>query len=97
MYDGLTPEQQDIKRAAREFAEKEFQDIARDLDEREEFDDRIWKKAGEARVPGRFYRREIRRSRARPFRAVPHYRRVRPRRYGRCPVHGGELFRHAVD
>ncbi len=54
MYDGLNPEQQDIKRAAREFAEKEFQDIARDLDEREEFDDRIWKKAGELGFLGVF-------------------------------------------
>ncbi len=43
----LTPEQQDIKRAAREFAEGEFREVARELDRREEFDDRIWKKAGE--------------------------------------------------
>lgn len=43
----LTPEQQDIKRAAREFAKGEFREVARELDRREEFDDRIWKKAGE--------------------------------------------------
>jgi alkylation response protein AidB-like acyl-CoA dehydrogenase len=39
----LTAEQRDIKMAAQEFAEKEFRDIARELDEKEEFDDRIWK------------------------------------------------------
>jgi alkylation response protein AidB-like acyl-CoA dehydrogenase len=33
--------------AAREFAEKEFAEIARELEEKEEFDDRIWKKAAE--------------------------------------------------
>jgi acyl-CoA dehydrogenase len=43
----LTAEQRDIKMAAREFAEKEFGDIARELEEKEEFDDRIWKKAAE--------------------------------------------------
>lgn len=43
----LTAEQRDIKMAAREFAEKEFTDIARELEEKEEFDDRIWKKAAE--------------------------------------------------
>ena len=43
----LTAEQRDIKMAAQEFAEKEFRDIARELDEKEEFDDRIWKKAAE--------------------------------------------------
>ncbi len=43
----LTKEQLDIKKAAREFAEGEFRDVALDLDEREEFDERIWKKAAE--------------------------------------------------
>lgn len=43
----LTPEQQDIKRAAREFAEGEIRPIARELDEKEEFDPRLWKKAAE--------------------------------------------------
>jgi alkylation response protein AidB-like acyl-CoA dehydrogenase len=41
----LTAEQRDIKQAAREFAEKEFRDVARELDDNERFDDRIWKKA----------------------------------------------------
>jgi alkylation response protein AidB-like acyl-CoA dehydrogenase len=43
----LTAEQRDIKNAAREFAEKEFKDIARELEAKQEFDDRIWKKAAE--------------------------------------------------
>ena len=43
----LTPEQKDIRQAAREFAEKEFTDIARDLDDNERFDDKLWKKAAE--------------------------------------------------
>jgi len=43
----LTAEQKDIKMAAREFAEKEFRDVARGLDEKEEFDDLLWKKAAE--------------------------------------------------
>ena len=44
---GLTPEQQDIRKAAREFAEGEIRPIARELDEREELDPAIWKKAAE--------------------------------------------------
>jgi alkylation response protein AidB-like acyl-CoA dehydrogenase len=44
---GLTPEQKDIKQAAREFAEKEFIDIARDMDDNERFDDSLWKKTAE--------------------------------------------------
>ncbi|RLA82943.1 MAG: acyl-CoA dehydrogenase [Deltaproteobacteria bacterium] len=43
----LTPEQQDIRKAAREFAEGEIRPIARELDEREELDPAIWKKAAE--------------------------------------------------
>jgi acyl-CoA dehydrogenase len=43
----LTREQMDILKAAREFAEAEFRDVARDLDARETFDDRLWKKAGQ--------------------------------------------------
>jgi acyl-CoA dehydrogenase len=42
----LTKEQIDIQRAAREFAEGEFRPIARELDAKEMFDDRLWKKAG---------------------------------------------------
>ena len=37
----LTAEQRDIKMAAQEFAEKEFRDIARELEAKEEFDERI--------------------------------------------------------
>jgi len=40
-----TKEQIDIQRAAREFAEGEFRPIARELDAKEMFDDRLWKKA----------------------------------------------------
>jgi alkylation response protein AidB-like acyl-CoA dehydrogenase len=43
----LTAEQRDIKMAAQEFAEKEFRDIARELEAKEEFDDKIWKKTAE--------------------------------------------------
>ena len=50
----LTAEQRDIKKAAREFAEGEFREVARQLDENEEFDDRIWKKAAELGFLGVF-------------------------------------------
>src|SRR5512137_1605128 len=43
----LTKEQIDIQRAAREFAEGEFRPVARELDAKEMFDDRLWKKAAE--------------------------------------------------
>jgi acyl-CoA dehydrogenase len=43
----LTAEQRDVKKAAREFAEGEFSEVARALDENETFDDGIWKKAAE--------------------------------------------------
>jgi len=43
----LAKEQIDIQKAAREFAEGELRPVARDLDAREAFDDRLWKKAGE--------------------------------------------------
>jgi alkylation response protein AidB-like acyl-CoA dehydrogenase len=43
----LTAEQKDIRKAAREFAEKEFTDIARELDAGERFEDKLWKKAAE--------------------------------------------------
>ena len=43
----LSKEQIDIQKAAREFAEGEFAEIARDLDARETFDDNLWKKAAE--------------------------------------------------
>ena len=38
-------EQKDIKRAAREFAEKEFPEVARECDKKEEFPRELWKKA----------------------------------------------------
>jgi alkylation response protein AidB-like acyl-CoA dehydrogenase len=50
----LTSEQRDIKKAAREFAEGVFREVARELDEKEEFDDRIWKKAAELGFLGVF-------------------------------------------
>jgi acyl-CoA dehydrogenase len=51
----LTPEQRDIKQAAREFAEKEFvKDVARELDDKEQFDDRLWKKAADLGFLGVF-------------------------------------------
>jgi alkylation response protein AidB-like acyl-CoA dehydrogenase len=43
----LTKEQSEIRKAAREFAEGEFTDVARELDEKGCFDDRLWKKAAE--------------------------------------------------
>jgi alkylation response protein AidB-like acyl-CoA dehydrogenase len=50
----LTREQLEIKKAAREFAEGEFTDIARELDEKGCFDDRLWKKAAELGFLGVF-------------------------------------------
>ena len=47
MYFDLNKEQQDIKKAAREFAEGEFTDIAEDCDLNEEFPKAVWKKACE--------------------------------------------------
>ena len=43
----LTREQIDIQKAAREFAEGEFREVARDLDARETFDDTLWQKAAD--------------------------------------------------
>ena len=43
----LTAEQRDIRNAAREFAEGEFKEIARELDEKQEFDESLWKKAAD--------------------------------------------------
>jgi alkylation response protein AidB-like acyl-CoA dehydrogenase len=43
----LTKEQIDIQKAAREFAEGELRPVARELDVKEMFDDRLWKKAAE--------------------------------------------------
>jgi alkylation response protein AidB-like acyl-CoA dehydrogenase len=41
----MTREQEDIRHAAREFAEKEIKDIAREFDQREEFPMDLWRKA----------------------------------------------------
>jgi alkylation response protein AidB-like acyl-CoA dehydrogenase len=43
----LTKEQMDIQKAAKEFAQGEFSDVARELDEKGAFDDRLWKKAAD--------------------------------------------------
>ena len=50
----LSTEQRAISKAAREFAEAEFREVARELDAKEEFDDRIWKKAAELGFLGVF-------------------------------------------
>lgn len=50
----LTAEQKDIKRAAREFAQKEFPPIARECDQKEEFDLKVWQKACELGFVGVF-------------------------------------------
>ncbi|HOP85966.1 MAG TPA: acyl-CoA dehydrogenase family protein, partial [Syntrophorhabdaceae bacterium] len=50
----LTPEQKDIKQAVREFAEGEFREVARMLDENGAFDESLWKKAAELGLLGVF-------------------------------------------
>ncbi len=54
----LTSEQKDIVKAAREFAEGEFRDRAREFDEKEEFDMAIWKRAAENGFIGCFIKEE---------------------------------------
>jgi alkylation response protein AidB-like acyl-CoA dehydrogenase len=54
MYFSLTQDQVNIQKAAREFSEGEFRDIARELDSKEKFDDRLWKKAAELGFLGVF-------------------------------------------
>jgi alkylation response protein AidB-like acyl-CoA dehydrogenase len=54
----LTPEQKDIQRAAREFAEGEFTDVAKEYDQKEEFPKEIWKKACELGFIGVFIKEE---------------------------------------
>jgi len=54
----LTREQMDIKQAAREFAEGEFRERAKEFDEKEEFDLSIWKKACECGFVGTFIKEE---------------------------------------
>jgi acyl-CoA dehydrogenase len=50
----LTTERVDIKKAAREFAEGEFKERAKEFDEKEEFDLSLWKKACEYGFVGTF-------------------------------------------
>ena len=54
----LSETERDIKQAAREFAEKEFPDVAREYDEKEEFPMPIWKKACELGFVGGFIKEE---------------------------------------
>jgi len=50
----LTEEQKDIIKAAREFAEREFPDLAQECDRKEEFPRHLWKKACELGFVGVF-------------------------------------------
>lgn len=54
----LTQEQLDIRQAAREFAESEFKERAKEFDEREEFDLSLWKRACEYGFVGTFIKEE---------------------------------------
>jgi acyl-CoA dehydrogenase len=54
----LTAEQKDIVKAAREFAEKEFKDRAKEFDEKEEFDLSIARRACENGFVGTFIKEE---------------------------------------
>jgi len=54
----LSKEQSDIKSAAREFAEGEIRDIAKEYDQKEEFPMELWKKACEFGFVGVFIKEE---------------------------------------
>ncbi len=54
----LNREQLDIRKAAREFAEGEFRERAKEFDEKEDFDLSIWKKACENGFVGTFIKEE---------------------------------------
>jgi acyl-CoA dehydrogenase len=54
----LSEEQRDIQRAAREFAEGEFPEIAREYDRKEEFPRELWKKACQLGFIGLFIKEE---------------------------------------
>ncbi len=54
----LTDSQKDVQQAAREFAEKEFTEVAREYDKREEFPTSIWKKACALGFVGGFIKEE---------------------------------------
>lgn len=50
----FTKEQRDIRMAAREFAEKEFPEVAREVDIKEEFPFDVWRKASDLGLIGCF-------------------------------------------
>jgi acyl-CoA dehydrogenase len=54
----LSDEQKDIQRAAREFAEGEFPEIAREYDRKEEFPRELWKKACQLGFIGLYIKEE---------------------------------------
>ncbi len=54
----LSGEQRDIQRAAREFAEGEFTEMAREFDRKEEFPRELWKKACQLGFIGLFIKEE---------------------------------------
>jgi len=54
----LSKEQKDIKMAAREFAEGEIRDVAKEYDQREEFPHELWRKACELGFVGVFLNEE---------------------------------------
>jgi len=54
----LSGEQRDIQRAAREFAEEEFTEMAREYDRKEEFPRELWKKACRLGFIGLFIKEE---------------------------------------
>ncbi len=54
----LSNEQRDIQKAAREFAEGEFQEMAREYDRKEEFPRDLWKKACQLGFIGLFIKEE---------------------------------------
>ena len=54
----LSKEEMDIKMAAREFAEGEIRDIAKEYDRKEEFPEKLWRKACELGFVGGFIREE---------------------------------------
>jgi len=54
----LTAIQKDIQNAAREFAEKEFPEVARECDEKEEFPRELWKKVCDLGFVGVFIKEE---------------------------------------
>lgn len=54
----LSKEERDIRMAAREFAEGEIQEIAKEYDQKEEFPRELWRKACEVGLIGGFIKEE---------------------------------------